>query len=68
MARAECVAPDETTLHRSLPLADDVDPAIVVRGSSLPGASGSFREANSEEFGMSPSGDVHAARIYKQDT
>ena len=67
-ARVDCIAPDETTLQGSLLLADDVDLAIVVRGSSPPGASGSCREANSEGFGMSPSGDVSAARIYKLNT
>ena len=67
-ARVDCVAPDETTLQGSLPLADNVEPAIVVRGSSPPRASGSCREANSEGFGMSPSGDVPAVRIYKLNT
>ena len=59
------MAPEDVTLHGSLPLAEEAEPGTAVRGSSPPGASGRprlAREANSAAFGISPSGDAPAAR------
>ena len=59
------MAPEDMTLHESLPLAEEAEPGIAVRGSSPLGENGRprlAREANSAALGISPSGDAPAAR------
>ena len=59
----ECaLVPEETTLHGSLLLEDEAEPATVVSGSSLPEASWSPRDASSDKCGMSPSREAPVAR------